>query len=276
MAGRKLKDLITAYLFLIPSFIAITLFVFVPLFFSFIMSLFENPSVVNLRFAFKYYTDFSHLWWRNLRDFFIASTGDDIGILRNEGIFLILYILVLVAWAIISYKFLRKLLREKFGNVPPFIVAGISVFASIIITPITLNITVLILSMLPTFIKLPIEGYREVLTSSRIEFFRILFNTVFWTVTCVILHVLLGMILAILMNRGGSSAQSVFRGVFILPWAIPSFVSALVWRAFIFNRRQGILGQITASETGSSSVAVTVADIIGLILTVVLIIVTFL
>jgi ABC-type sugar transport system permease subunit len=84
------------------------------------------------------------------------------------------------------------------------------------------------------------------------------------------------MLLAILMNRGGSSAQGLFRGVFILPWAIPSFVSALVWRYFIFNRRQGILGQITANERGINAFIVTVADMIGVIIGIGVIIILFL
>jgi ABC-type sugar transport system permease subunit len=56
--SRKIRELITAYVFLLPAFIAISLFVFVPLFFSFIMSIFRNPSVVELRFGVEFYTNF--------------------------------------------------------------------------------------------------------------------------------------------------------------------------------------------------------------------------
>ncbi len=274
--SRKLRDLITAYGFLLPAFVAISLFVFVPLFFSFIMSIFRNPTVVELRFGVEFYTNFSNLWWRNIRDFFTATAGDDIGILKDDGIYLIINLVVLIGFAVVFYRKTKTILLNKYPELPKFAILSVSIPLTVIITPIILQLFVTILTFIPAFIKLPIEGYRVVLTSSEIEFFKILFNTVFWTATCVFLHVLLGMLLAILMNRGGSSAQSLFRGIFILPWAIPSFVSALVWRYFIFNRRQGILGQITANERGANSFIVTVADLIGVVIGIGVIIILFL
>jgi ABC-type sugar transport system permease subunit len=274
--SRKIRELITAYVFLLPAFIAISLFVFVPLFFSFIMSIFRNPSVVELRFGVEFYTNFSNLWWRNLRDFFTATAGDDIGILNDDGIYLIINLVVLLGFAVIFYKNSKRVLLKRNPKLPKSAILVFSIPLTVILTPITLQLVVTILTFLPVFVKLPIEGYRVVLTSSEIEFFKILFNTVFWTTTCVFLHILLGMLLAILMNRGSSSSQSLFRSIFILPWAIPSFVSALVWRYFIYNRRQGILGQITANETGTNAFIVTIADFIGVIIGIGVVIILFL
>jgi len=278
--SRKIREISTAYFFLLPSFVAISLFIFVPLGFAFIMSIYANPSVVDLRNAVQYYLDFSHLWWRNLRDFFTASLGDDIGILRDEGIYLIIYLISLVLISSFSYQRIGKKAHNELMSVPlKILIAGLSILLAASVTPLLLNIVTFGLSLVPVAIKLPVEGYRDVLTSNEIEFFRIFFNTVFWTATCVILHVVLGMILAILMNRGGSSAQGVFRGIFILPWAIPSFVSALVWKSFIFNRRQGLLGSVTAqaaaeaaAEGRVNSIVITIADIIGIVLIIAIIV----
>jgi ABC-type sugar transport system permease subunit len=240
------------------------------------MSIFKNPTPLELRNAITFYSNFSNLWWRNLRDFFLIVTDEGVGILRDDGIFLLFYIIALIAFAFLFYSGLKKVKLLRINTLPNFVIAGISIILTVILTPVILNLSISVLLLLPTVLVLPIEGYREVLTSNQIEFFRILFNTVFWTATCVFLHILLGMILAILMNRGSGSAQGFFRGIFILPWAIPSFVSALVWRAFVFNRRQGILGLITANETGENSFVINVADLSGIIIGVLAIIIVFL
>jgi ABC-type sugar transport system permease subunit len=258
---KKTRETILAYSFLLPSFIAISLFVFVPLTFAFIMSIFKNPSVRELREAVDYYLNPANLWWRNLSDFFVASAGDDIGILRDEGIFLMAYLLVLFGLLLFSYKIYTKFLQKT----SKVVIGGLTAITSVIVTPVLLYITMFGLSFLPKVIRLPIEGYRIAFTSFEIEFFRILFNTVFWTATCVFFHVFLGLFLAVIMNRG-ISGQGFFRSIFILPWAIPSFVSALVWRAFVFNRNQGILGQLTANEGGNNNFILTFMNLVNLAL----------
>ncbi|MHA2171206.1 MAG: hypothetical protein ACXAB7_15025, partial [Candidatus Kariarchaeaceae archaeon] len=133
--SRKIRDLTTAYGFLLPAFLAISLFVFVPLFFSFIMSIFRNPSVVELRFGVEFYTNFSNLWWRNLRDFFTATVGDDIGILKDDGIFLILNLVVLIGSAVIFYKRIGNFLQNRYPELPKFIILCVSIPFSVIFTP---------------------------------------------------------------------------------------------------------------------------------------------
>ncbi|RLI61419.1 MAG: hypothetical protein DRO88_13075 [Promethearchaeia archaeon] len=72
---------------------------------------------------------------------------------------------------------------------------------------------------------------------------KILFNTVFWTVVCVFFHVIIGVFLAVLMNRE-FAGKGFFRSIFIIPWAIPSFASTLIWKNFVFNS-DGFLGKNT-------------------------------
>jgi ABC-type sugar transport system permease subunit len=63
---------------------------------------------------------------------------------------------------------------------------------------------------------------------------------VIWTVLAVVLQTALGLGVALMLHRPGVRLANVWRVVFILPWAIPEFVGALVW-ALIFEPRFGWL-----------------------------------
>ena len=67
----------------------------------------------------------------------------------------------------------------------------------------------------------------------------LVFN-VMWMVLSVGLQTLLGLGVALLLHRHGVRFRGWWRAVFILPWAIPEFVGALVWLR-IFESRYGWL-----------------------------------
>ncbi|MBN1475273.1 ABC transporter permease subunit [Candidatus Sumerlaeota bacterium] len=70
------------------------------------------------------------------------------------------------------------------------------------------------------------------------DFYRYLIHTIIWTVTNVTLHFILGLGLALLLNRD-IRGRVIYRILLLLPWAVPVFVSAFVWR-FLFNQ-QGVI-----------------------------------
>lgn len=274
--SRNTRNVLTSYAFLVPSFVSLILFVFIPLLFSFIMSLYDNPSVIELRFAFDYYFDFANVSWRNIEDFFLADTDTGKGIFFNSGLALILIGILFLIYIFISYKALIRIRKDTKSNFYRPTILALSLLSALIVAPAILSFVKIVISVIPAFIKLPIEEYRIVLTvaSDRFDFVRVLFNTVFWTAICVFLHVLLGIFLALLMNRD-LPGQGFFRSIFILPWAIPSFVSAIIFRSFIFDRQRGFLGSFTKNEDGTNSFSITIMDIIVLALVFVLIVIFF-
>jgi ABC-type sugar transport system permease subunit len=52
---------------------------------------------------------------------------------------------------------------------------------------------------------------------------------VIWTISSVSLQVALGVALALLLHRQGVRLKAFWQTIFILPWAIPEFVGALIW-----------------------------------------------
>lgn len=67
--------------------------------------------------------------------------------------------------------------------------------------------------------------------------------TVVWTVVNVAFGVTLGLFLALLLNRQGLALRPVYRVLLILPWAVPNYITALVWKG-MFHQQFGVVNQI--------------------------------
>lgn len=80
------------------------------------------------------------------------------------------------------------------------------------------------------------------LESWRQTFFSVLSWTIIWTFVATTFQVALGMFLAILVNQKDVKGKAVIRTVFILPWAVPAFVSILVF-AGMFNESFGAINR---------------------------------
>ncbi len=67
---------------------------------------------------------------------------------------------------------------------------------------------------------LPIPNY---------SFGRILVFNIVWTFVNVFLHVTLGILVAVALNTKNLPGKRLYRSLFIIPWALPSLVSGMVW-----------------------------------------------
>ncbi len=69
--------------------------------------------------------------------------------------------------------------------------------------------------------------------------------TCLFTVVAVVLETVLGMVCALIMNRK-FKGQSFVRAAILIPWAIPTIVSGLMWQ-FMFAESYGIINQLLQS-----------------------------
>lgn len=72
-----------------------------------------------------------------------------------------------------------------------------------------------------------------------------LFNTLIFTVSCLVIQFLIGFLLALFFNRNFALAKPV-RGLLMMPWMIPITVTALMFK-FVFGTDVGILNYILTS-----------------------------
>ena len=74
------------------------------------------------------------------------------------------------------------------------------------------------------------------------NFYWTLMMTVIWTVSNVTIGVTVGFILALALNTEGLRGKWLYRILLILPWAIPNYITALVWRG-MFHPQFGVINQ---------------------------------
>ena len=75
------------------------------------------------------------------------------------------------------------------------------------------------------------------------SFYLTLLVTVLWTVLNVSLHVALGLVLGAALSRPWLRLRAVYRVLLILPWAVPSYVTALAWKG-MFHRQYGAINAL--------------------------------
>ena len=73
-----------------------------------------------------------------------------------------------------------------------------------------------------------LSNFWEVITAS--GFIRVTVFTIVWTVVNVTAHIGIGLFLALILQRTEIKGKTAYRTVLLLPWAIPSYISVLVWR----------------------------------------------
>jgi len=74
-----------------------------------------------------------------------------------------------------------------------------------------------------------LDNYTAIFSGDTADrFWNAFYNTTFFTVTCVVLETVLGVAMALVMHKA-FRGRAVVRASILVPWAIPTVVSALLW-----------------------------------------------
>jgi ABC-type sugar transport system permease subunit len=97
------------------------------------------------------------------------------------------------------------------------------------------------------------DNFRRLLGNPQITgpFVSVFIWTIQWALLSVATTFVVGLFLAILLNDPHMRLRKVYRSLLILPYAIPAFISALIWRG-LFNTELGVINQILRATVGSS------------------------
>jgi len=72
------------------------------------------------------------------------------------------------------------------------------------------------------------------------SFYFALVVTLLWTVLNVALHLGIGLALALILNRATLRLRPLYRVLLILPWAVPNYITALIWKG-LFHKQFGAI-----------------------------------
>lgn len=88
-----------------------------------------------------------------------------------------------------------------------------------------------------------IFGNRWVLSARDAAFYTAIGNTLFFTFFTVIAELILGLIIAMAVNTK-FPGQGLMRAAMLVPWAIPTVVSAKLWEYMLLDNRTGVINDI--------------------------------
>jgi len=180
---------------------------------------------------------------------YLASEFKDSRYYKN-----IQFALIIGIFLFLIYFFLYKgLLSEKLPNV-----LSQNKLAYAYITPSV--ITVLLIIFIPFIYSIGLGFFRELYNQYYFggfhNFYKILFDfriqprafyytlgiTIIWTAFNIFFHTSIGLGLALILKNKKLKFKGVYRSLLILPWAVPSYITALIWKG-MFNKENGLINQ---------------------------------
>lgn len=125
-----------------------------------------------------------------------------------------------------------------------FLLPALILIFAVVIYPFIYNIVISLSNMsMSHFHDWQIVGFRQYAkVFSEPIFYSVLGKTVVWTIVNVFFHVVIGVFLAVLLNRY-LPGKGIFRTLLIIPWAMPQYITALTWRG-MFNYEYGAINLI--------------------------------
>ena len=87
--------------------------------------------------------------------------------------------------------------------------------------------------------------------TSPLSFGYTLVVTVLWTVTNVLLHVGIGVALALVLREPWIRLRWMWRALLIIPWAIPNYITALIWKT-MFHVQYGAINALLTAFSGAN------------------------
>lgn len=139
----------------------------------------------------------------------------------------------------------HKFLPWKY-SLPAFILIGMVIVFPIIYTGY-ISLTNMNLYHWFDFRVIGFRNYARALLKVDSGFLMALFTTVLWTVLNMVFQVVIAYFIALGLNYPGLKLNRIYKTLLMFPWAMPAYVSILVWRVGMFNTEFGLLNEILSS-----------------------------
>ncbi|MDR0925512.1 MAG: sugar ABC transporter permease [Hungatella sp.] len=92
-----------------------------------------------------------------------------------------------------------------------------------------------------------LENFRRALLKVDYGFLSALMTTIIWTILNMVIQVGVAFFIALGLNAKGLKFARVYKTLLMFPWAMPAYVSILLWRVGMFNTEFGFFNKILAA-----------------------------
>ena len=88
-----------------------------------------------------------------------------------------------------------------------------------------------------------LKNYKDALLVLDNGFIQAFLVTILWTIINMVLQLIIAFLLANLLNLKRLRLRNLYKTLLIFPWAMPGYVSILLWKTGMFNSQFGLLNQ---------------------------------
>ncbi|MCI5874832.1 MAG: sugar ABC transporter permease [Clostridiales bacterium] len=136
----------------------------------------------------------------------------------------------------------RKLMPYLY-SVPAFILIALVIVFPILYTAY-ISVTNMNLYHWLDYEIIGLDNYVRALTKVDSGFLTALLTTLTWTVLNMVIQMVTAYFIALGLNREGLKGRRIYKTLLMVPWAMPAYVSILLWRVGIYNTEFGLLNKI--------------------------------
>ena len=140
----------------------------------------------------------------------------------------------------------KKNLRKKTLVAYAVSAPALILIASIVVFPIIYTLYISLTNMNTyhwfNYEIIGLKNYQRALTVFDSGFFSALLTTILWTVVNIVIQLIIAFIVANLLNSPLIKHQKrLYETILMFPWAMPGYVSILLWKTGVFNTQFGLL-----------------------------------
>ncbi|MBE5961436.1 MAG: sugar ABC transporter permease [Lachnospiraceae bacterium] len=138
---------------------------------------------------------------------------------------------------------MKKKMRPWIYSFPALVLIGIIVVFPILYTGY-ISFTNMNLYHWFDFDIIGMENYKRAVLKLNSGFLKALLTTILWTAVNMVIQVTAAFFIALGLNAKGLKGRRFYKTVLMFPWAMPAYVSILLWRVGMYNTEFGLLNQI--------------------------------
>lgn len=92
------------------------------------------------------------------------------------------------------------------------------------------------------------QNYARALLKTDSDFVKALITTLVWTLLNMVIQVVVAYFIALGLSREDLKGKRIYKTLLMFPWAMPAYVSILLWRVGIYNTEFGLLNKLLTAS----------------------------
>lgn len=141
--------------------------------------------------------------------------------------------------------------KAWFYSMPFLIIVGLMIVVPLLYT-VEISFTNMSIYHWKDYHCVGLDNYKKALLAFDSGVLPAFLRTLLWTVSSMALQLIFGFFVAVGLNAKGLKLRRVYKTLLIVPWAMPAYVSILLWRMGIFNTEFGLFNQILKQIGGKT------------------------